>query len=211
MHASARTNAQTISYQFTGGFAGSNVLVNGNTRLAAGYPTTATANISNLPIEKILKPFTNIPGRGTLSGNANLSGPIRNPKGSGDFTLTRASLYDEPIDRAHLQATVLPQSIDIRELQIVAGPSQIQASLRYDHPAGNFQRGTASFDIRRSRIDLARIHNIQRLRPGLGGILQIAAQGAGTVAPGPQPLSIDRLNANIAATAITADRKIWAT
>ena len=48
----ARTNAQTVAYDLKSDFAGSNIHINGNTRLAPDYPTTAAASISNLPIEE---------------------------------------------------------------------------------------------------------------------------------------------------------------
>src|SRR5207302_8882332 len=52
--ATARTNGQTVNYNVVSDFAGSNIRVNGGTQLARNYPTTADANISKLPIERIL-------------------------------------------------------------------------------------------------------------------------------------------------------------
>ena len=124
----ARTNAQTVAYDLKSDFAGSNIHINGNTRLAPDYPTTAAASISNLPIERALERITSIPARGNLSGTANFSGTVSNPRAGADLDLTRAVFYDEPIDRAHLRATWLPQSIDVEQLEAAAGPSRIALS-----------------------------------------------------------------------------------
>ena len=149
----------------------------------------------------------NIPARGNLSGTANFSGTVSNPRAGADLDLTRAVLYNEPIDRAHLRATWLPQSIDVEQLEAAAGPSRIALSAHYDHPAGDLRRGSARFEFESSRIDLARIHYIQTLRPGVGGDLRISAQGAGTVQQSATPILLTALNANIAASGVTAEGK----
>ncbi len=207
-NATARTNAQTVTYNVTSDFAGSSVRITGNTTLNHDYPTTAAANIANLPIERVLVVArrADIPARGMISATASVSGTLANPQGSADLNLTNGVVSDEPIDRLHLRAGWLPQSIDVPQLEVVAGPSRINLSGHYDHPAGNLLRGTARFNLESSGIELARVHTVQNLRPGLGGSLQITARGGGTVREGTQPIISD-LNANITARGITAQGK----
>jgi hypothetical protein len=52
--AAARTEGQSVNYHVNSNFAGSQIHVNGNTALAADHRTTADANISGLPIERVL-------------------------------------------------------------------------------------------------------------------------------------------------------------
>ena len=54
LNATARTSGQTVTYNVTSDFAGSNIHVNGNTQLVRDYPTTADATSRNLPIERML-------------------------------------------------------------------------------------------------------------------------------------------------------------
>ncbi len=168
--AMARTSGQTLTYNVTSNFAGSNIRMNGNTQLTRDYQTTADASIANLPVERVLAVAgqTNIPARGILAGSAHFSGTVANPAGNVDVDLTHAVLYNEPLDRVHAQVTYLPQSVDIPAFEVAAGPSRIDLTARYDHPAGNFERGNVRFNVTSSHIDLNRIHNIQTLRPGLG-------------------------------------------
>ena len=207
--ATARTNGQTVNYNVVSDFAGSNIKVNGNTQLVRGYPTNADASLSKLPIERLLAlaKRTDIPAKGNLFGSAHVSGTIEKPEGNVDLDLANAVVYDEPIDHVRARVTYLAQSVDVPQLEIVSGPSRLDLTARYDHPAGNRQAGNLQFKINSSRIDLARIRNIQRARPGLGGALQMTANGAATVREANPKVLFRDLNANVSASGIAAQGK----
>jgi translocation and assembly module TamB len=207
--ATARTNGQTVNYNVVSDFAGSNIKVNGNTQLVRGYPTNADASLSKLPIERLLAlaKRTDIPARGNLSGSAHVSGTIEKPEGSVDLDLASAVVYDEPIDHVRARVTYLAQSVDVPQLEIVSGSSRLDLTARYDHPTGNLQAGNLQFKINSSRIDLARIRNIQKARPGLGGALQMTANGAATVREANPKMLFRDLNANVSASGIAAQGK----
>lgn len=207
--ATARTNGQTVNYNVTSNFAGSNIRVNGNTQLTRGYPTNAGASLGNLPVERVLVVArrTDIPAKGSLSGTAHYSGTIDNPQGNVDLDLANAVLYEEPIDHVRARVTYLAQSVEISRFEIVSGPSNINLSARYDHPAGNLQAGSLQFRVNSSRLELARIRNLQKVRSGLGGTLQLAANGAATVRETEPRVLFRDLNANVAATGIAAQGK----
>ncbi len=186
LSANIRTSGQTATYTLTSNFAGSTVRANGSTQLIRDYPTTADLSIANLAVEKALQAVqqADIPARGTLSGTLHLTGTLSDPHGNGDIELTRAVVYDEPIDRLHLQAAYLAQSVDVSECRITAGNSQVDLTARFDHPVGNLRAGNASFSVNSSHVDLARIHNIQTRRPGLAGAVEFSAKGSGTISDG---------------------------
>jgi translocation and assembly module TamB len=207
--ATAHTSGSTVTYQLSSDFAGSNIRVNGNTQLARGYPTTADANIRNLPVERVLQVTqrTDIPAKGNLSGTAHLTGTIDNPQGSADVDLASAVVYEESLDHVRARLSYLPSSVDVQQLQIVSGASQIDLTARYDHPSGNLQEGNLQFRVNSSRIDLARIKHVQAQRPGLGGVLQIAGNGAAEVHEKDLRLAIRDLDANIKASGLAAQGK----
>ena len=66
----ARTSGRRVNYNVASDFAGSNIRVSGNTQLAPGYPTNVEANLSKLPIERVLSlaKRTDIPAKGIVSG-----------------------------------------------------------------------------------------------------------------------------------------------
>jgi translocation and assembly module TamB len=210
----AVTSGNTVRYNVTSDFAGSDLRVNGETQLVKDslgelYPTTADAVLRNLPIERVLVVArqSDIPAKGILSGNAHVTGTLSHPQGNGDLELVKAVVYDEPFDRLHLRATYLAQRIEVAQLEAVAGPSRIDATARYDHPSGKFDTGDLTFNIESSRLDLTKIHNIQKARPGLGGVLHLAANGEGHVQPGATPILFRELNADLSATGVSAQGK----
>src|SRR5262249_50028932 len=155
---------QTVNYNVVSDFAGSNIHVTGNTQLVRGYPTNASATLAKLPIERLLAVAkrTDIPAKGNLSGSAHVSGTIEKPEGNVDLDLANAVLYDEPIDHVRARVTYLAQSVDVPQFEVVSGSSRLDLTARYDHPANNLQAGDLQFKINSSRIDLARIRNIQK-------------------------------------------------
>jgi translocation and assembly module TamB len=210
----ARTSGQTATVHATSDFAGSTIRVNGSTQLVAGYPTTADASISGLPIERVLTVAhqTGVPASGKLSVSANLRGPILEPVGDVSFDLTGAQVYDERIDRMHGHVNYLANRVEVSQFEVASGPSHIALTASFDHPTGNFDSGSLQFHLANSRVDLGRVHNVQEMRPGLAGLLQLAGDGAallraaspGTTAP---RLLITSLNANVSATNLAANGK----
>ncbi len=209
VNAKAWTNVQTVNYDVNSNFAGSDLKVTGRTQLAHDYPTVADATLRNLPVERVLvlAKRTDIPARGNLSGTAHFAGTIEHPEGNVDLDLANAVLYDEPIDHVRARVSYLAQRVDVPLLQVVSGPSRIDLTARYDHPATDLNTGDLQFDVKSSRIDLARIRNVQKARPGLGGVLQIAAAGSAAVRNGTPQVLLRDLNADVGATGISAQGK----
>ncbi len=207
--ATAKTSGQTVNYNVVSDFAGSNIRVNGNTQLVRGYPTNADATLSKLPIERLLAVAkrTDIPAKGNLSGTAHVSGTIDKPEGNVDLDLANVVLYEEPIDHVRAKVTYLAQSVDVPQFEVAAGPSRIDLSAHYDHPVGNLQAGDLQFKVNSSKIDLARIRNLQKVRAGLGGALQITANGAASVRETNPKVLFRDLNANVSASGIASQGK----
>lgn len=205
----ASTSGSTVNYDLSSNFAGSDISVRGNTQLTKDYPTTADATLRNLPVERILAVAKqrDIPAKGVLSGNAHVNGTLQNPQGNADLDLANAVVYDEPIDHVRVRAAYLPQQIDVPMVEITAGPSRLELTARYDRPSRDFNSGDLQFKVNSSSLDLARIHNIQKMRPGLGGVLRIAAGGATKIQPGTPQVLFRDLNADISATGISAQGK----
>jgi translocation and assembly module TamB len=201
-----RTSGDTANYTASLAVGSSQIRVQGETRLEQDYPTTADATLTDMPVTKLLVAAerTDIPAKGTLSGTAHVTGTLSNPQGTANLELTRAVLYDEPVERVRLQASYLPDRIELRQLQIAASGADIDMTARYEHPAGSLQTGNATFEINSSRLDLARIHNIQTRRPGLSGAVQLSAKGSGAIAATGTRVQLHDLNLNLAATGVQA-------
>jgi translocation and assembly module TamB len=202
----ARTSGQTLSYNLTSDFAGSNIRASGNTQLTQDYPTTADVSLSNLPVEQalVLVRRSDIAVKGKVSGTAHLTGTTAKPEGNVDLNLTNAVVYDEPVDRMHARISYLALKIDVPQLEITAGPSRIDLTASYEHPSGDLQTGKLQFKVDSSRVDLARIKSVQTRRPGLSGALQIAATGAAQIRQAEPRVLLETLNAQAKASGIAA-------
>jgi translocation and assembly module TamB len=209
--AAATTTGQRVSYNITSTFAGSSIQANGSSILTGDYPTSADLRVSALPIERALAAAarSDIAAKGLLSGTAHIQGTIHSPEGNADVDLRNANLYGERIDQAHLRAIYLARSMEIPQLEIVAGPSRIDATARFDHPADDFRSGQARFTLASNRLDLARSATVQRFRPGLAGRVDINADGAGTIRDANPAVLLTALNANISANGLTAEGKAF--
>jgi translocation and assembly module TamB len=207
--ATARTQQQTLHYDVASDFAGSKISIRGDTQLTPDYPTEADATIRNLPVERalVLAKRTDVSAKGDLSCTAHFAGTTRNPQGNVDLDLTRAVLYQEPIDHVHANITYLPQRVDVHIIEVVAGPSHITLAGTYDHAPGDLQAGNLQFRVNSSGVDLGRICNVQESRPGLSGALQIEANGDVTVNRAGMRVQPHHLNANLAATGLTDQGK----
>ena len=209
LNATARTNGQTVAYNVTSDFAGSNIKVNGNTQLTTDYPTTADLSIARLPVERVLAIAgrTDIPAKGLVSASAHVNGTIKAPEGDAQVDLSNAVAYGEKIDQAHMRATYLTRSIDVPQLQIVSGPAHVDATAHYDHPAGDLQTGQARFTLVTNHVDLARVATVQKYRQGLGGVIDLNINAAADVHAKDPRVLLTSLNGNVSATGIAAQGK----
>jgi translocation and assembly module TamB len=173
--ANANTSGQSVNYNLTSNFAGSSINATGAIQLTRDYPTTARANLSNLPIQRLLAVADrpDLPVKGMLSGTANFAGTLANPQGSADLTLANATIYDDTVNSIHTRVNLQPQSIDVEQLELASGPDRVNLSARYEHPAGSFESGNLQFHLETNNIDLARIKTLAERRPGLGGTVQL--------------------------------------
>jgi autotransporter translocation and assembly factor TamB len=206
--ATADTAGRTVRYNVNSDFGGSSIKVSGESALDGNHQTTATAAIANLPVDRVLAIAgrTDLPVRGTLALNGKLSGTIEDPHANVSLTVTNAKAYDEPFDR--LQATVNydHSTIDLPQFRIDEGPSYVELTAAFTHPAGDIEDGQVRFHVRSNTIQAARIHAIQEREPGLDGTLQVAADGAATLHRNAAPL-ISTLDANISARGLTVNKK----
>ena len=209
--ATATTSGQTVNYVVSSDFAGSKIQADGHTQLAADYPTSLDAKIANLPVERVLAALKrmDVPAKGQLSGTAHLTGTMSNPQGNADMNLTNAVLYGEPLDSLRAHVNYLPSSIDVTQFEAMAGPARVALSGRYDHPVSDLRRGDLQFHLENTRIDLARIRNIQKIRPGLRGNVQMSADSRASIQlqgqPNGQRVNLKELTAQLNATGLAAE------
>ena len=211
--ATARTSGNNVDYRVESDFAGSNLRVNGNTSLQAGYPTTAKVNLQNLPIERllVLAKKNDIPARGNLSGTAQFTGTMDNPNAQVDLSLAKTVIYDEPLDSAQLRASYTNTAVEIDRFEVnAAGGARIEGSASYKHAAGDLNNGQVVFRVASSDVQLAKLQSVQKYRSGLTGVLRLNAEGGANVRQQPKAAAqflLTSLNATLGATGLTLNNQ----
>jgi translocation and assembly module TamB len=182
LNVTASTSGSTVTFRADSNFAGSTMLVNGQTQLAPDYPTSAHATINALPIDKVLSVAGNsVPAKGTLSATADLSGTKADFRSNAQFRLTNGALYQEPFTSIEGAAAYTSDSISVSRLNLTAPAGSLELAGSFSHPPNDFNRGRIELRANSTRIDLARVVNLQNVRPGLGGGARITADIAASL------------------------------
>jgi len=181
--ATAQTSRSTVDFHLDSNFAGSSVQANGQTQLVTDYPTTARVAINALPVEKVLSVAgSSIPARGMLSANADLSGKKEDLRSHLDFRLTNGVLYQESFNRIEGVVNYAADSIGLQRLSVDVPAGSLDVSGSFSHAPNDYNGGRVDLRVDSRNLDLARIANVQRLRPGLGGRARLAGEISGTIA-----------------------------
>jgi translocation and assembly module TamB len=179
----ARTSGAIVRYSVTSDLAGSSIRAKGETSLEARYPTTASGDVSGLPIERILALVGkgSIPVRGVLAGNLKFDGTVDNPNVSVDAGIEKAAIYGEPLDRIEVRAAYTNQALAVPRLELRRGASRLNASLTYSHVPGDLRNGQLKFQLASSEVKLDQLNTVQQRRPGLEGTLTLDVRGAAAI------------------------------
>ena len=205
--ATASTAGSAIHYKVDSNFAGSTIRVNGQSLLAGDHQTSATANIAKLPLDRALAlAGRDIPVKGTLTANAQLAGTLQNPQGSGTVIIVNGSAYKQPFTRIQASGTYTSVLIDVTQLRVEDGSSNVDLSASFSHPASDLQDGQLRFRVRSNDVQLSRVHTIADARPGLAAAVQITAEGAATLHR-TAPMAFSALNAQISVHKLSMNRK----
>ncbi len=118
---------------------------------------------------------------GTLSANLQVSGTFETPLASGNVEVQNVTAFGEHVDRARADITYTPTSLEVANGEIQSGQARITVTGAYNHPANDWNDGAVRFEIAASRLTLAQIKHVQDYRQGLGGGVELKANGTAKV------------------------------
>ncbi len=203
LRASAQTQNGKLNYNLDSDFAGSNLEVRGVTALVGEYATTAKAVVKNLSVRKALQLAgrSDIPATGDLSAGAGFNGTFANPNAHLNFKLLRASVYQEPINSFQGQVDYSSQVVDVPSLSLESPAGTITMNGSFRHPIGDMKLGSLRCKLTSSDIALEQLQHVREQKPGLGGVLKLAADLDATLGDnhGKHQLLISKLNAKASA------------
>ncbi len=207
----ADTVNSTVSLDVTSNFAGSRIRAESHTKLASGYPSTLSASITGLPVEKLLtlSGNPNIPVEGALSAEAALSGSLRDLQGELKFSIAHARLYSEPLDSVSAGLRFSDRLVTVESASLASPAGSVALSGSFRHPRGALAGGHLQLHLESGNLDLSRIDRFQQFQPGLSGAFKLLADLTGDVGTrdGRTVLLLSRLNADASATSLAVNRQ----
>ncbi len=155
-------------------------------KLAESSPVSATvslraADIQTLAAEAGWKP---LPATGLVSAAVRVSGSLESPVVTGPVTFENLSAYGEHFAQARGDVTYTPTGIELAHAEARNGAGRIVLSGDYNHPASDWKDGSLRFDVSTSGVDLSAIQHVQNLESGLGGRLDLKADGGAKIVNG---------------------------
>ena len=118
---------------------------------------------------------------GTVFGTLQVTGTFESPILSGSVNVANIAAYGEHFDRARADITYTPTSFEVQNGELQSGGASITGNGVYNHPANDWSDGSLRFEIAGSGIGLAQIKRVQDYRQGLGGDVDLKANGSAKV------------------------------
>ena len=206
--ATANSGGAAVHYNVTSNFGGSTIQVNGQSNLAGDHQTTATANIANLPLDRVLAVAgeSSVPVKGTLTASAQVSGTLQDPQATGNFTVVNGNAYQVPFTRLTADVTYNSRAIQIPSFRLEDGASYVTASLGFTHPAGDLSDGDVQLRVNSNQIQLAQVSALRQNQPAIAGTLQLTADANARLRKNEAPL-FSTLNVNLRAAGLSLNKQ----
>lgn len=204
----AATNGSTVQYNLASNFSGARIRIDGQSQLSQDHQTKASADIANLPIDRVLAIAgrSDLPVSGTLAINGQVSGTLNDPRGSMNLSITNGSAYQQMFNRLQATGEYSNQQIELSQLILQDGPNNIQASGSFAHPPNDLQQGQIQLRVRSNRLQLARFQAVSRFKPGLTGALELSADCTGSLRANAAP-QFSMLNVNLKTEGLALNKK----
>jgi translocation and assembly module TamB len=115
------------------------------------------------------------PIRGMIAANLSVTGTASNPTGSGTITLSKASLWNEPVQLATVNFRAVQDQLEAKlDVKVPAGAAK--ATLTYAPKTQQYQAQVQAIGVRLEQLRALKSRNLP-----VTGILNITASGQGSV------------------------------
>jgi translocation and assembly module TamB len=158
-----------------------------NWKLEGTSPISASATLRSADLQTLAAEVgmgTSIPASGAISATVRFTGSLESPLVSGNVTGDDLSAYGEHFTAARASLTFTATALELSNGEARLGAARVTLSGGYNHPADDWKDGSLRFDIATSAVDLAQVKRVQELESGLGGRLDLKANGAAKIVKG---------------------------
>ena len=154
-------------------------------RYQPSNPISATLAVRGADIATLLaEAGEKAPVTGSLAATLRLDGSADSPIVSGRVNLQNVAAYGERFPSARGNVTYTDTSLELANADARNGAARITFSGAYNHPSRSWKDGSLRFQLAVTDVSLGQIQHVQDFRAGLGGRLDVKAEGAAKVVNG---------------------------
>ena len=121
---------------------------------------------------------------GSVSAAVRVSGSLESPLIAGTVAADNLSAFGERFRETRAEFTYTNTALEISHGEARNGAGHIVLTGDYNHPANDWKDGSLRFDVSLNGLDLAAIKHVQDLESGLGGRLDLKANGGAKIVDG---------------------------
>jgi len=118
------------------------------------------------------------PVTGTVSGAAQVTGTLGDPKGNADLTLAKGTIYGQPFDTVSGKLQIVSRAAQAFTGLFVSGPKRVNISLRLDQTGQTFPDGKLEFNLTSNTMPLKEINLVRDRQPDILGFGKFHADGS---------------------------------
>ncbi|MBZ5705540.1 MAG: translocation/assembly module TamB domain-containing protein [Acidobacteriia bacterium] len=146
-------------------------------RFTGSSPFTSRVNVRNADAAELLAlAGYDYPLTGTLDLHLQASGTWAEPHGEGRVLLTKATIYQEPVERFYSDLRFTGSEAELNNIQLTYHEARVSGGATYDSSTHAFH-----FNLTGSDFDLLRIPPLQASRVKVEGRMDFTAVGSGTL------------------------------
>ncbi|HYP09439.1 MAG TPA: translocation/assembly module TamB domain-containing protein [Bryobacteraceae bacterium] len=145
-------------------------------KLVDAGAVSAKLKLQGAQIEKLLVAAgQKLPIEGQLSATATVEGTAGDPRAALTIDVLQPIVYGEKLDRFRAQIKYAGAGVEVIDGVAQLGTARVLLAGSYQHAVGEYKNGRLRLNLSTQGFSLDRVGNIQRLRPGVAGRLELKA------------------------------------
>jgi translocation and assembly module TamB len=142
-------------------------------------PLNARVELTGAELSRVLLMAgqKDVPVSGTVSGVAQLTGVVGDPKIGADVTLSKGLIYGQPFDSVSGRAQVISKTAESFTGLFISGSKRVNISVRLDQTGTRFPDGNLEFNLTSNTMPLNEINLVRERQPDIKGFGKFHADG----------------------------------
>ena len=140
---------------------------------------SAVAELHDADLSRILTAtgYKDTPVSGSLSGTAQITGSVDDPRGAADVSLANGQISGQPYDSITGRVQLVSQTARTFTGLFVSGPKRVNISTHFDQNGAAFSDGNLDFNLTSNTMPLNEINLVRERQPDIHGFGKFHVDG----------------------------------